>query len=288
MARENFVQLQGFLLKDPDIRNLPNGEPYATCHIVVGRADRSVGDERYMKCDTPIILTQNKNLVSEIESWVQNDFVQIRGVVTERSIKKPSYCPNCAEKNTIQGALVFVTPIACQKLWAMPSREEALKRLSGSNREFSNIVHMFGTLCREPKKVKTKEGAPVTRFQIATNRKFYIREDSPEIKTDYPWVYAYGDLAKESKRRLVTGSEIYVDGCLQVRRVQRQTVCPVCGESYRWNDNVMEIVPYSIEFGRNTKTDEMLEQEQQNAWTDAKKQVLGITDDEEDDDTATE
>ena len=57
------------------------------------------------------------------------------------------------------------------------------------------------------------------------NRKFRIQTDPPEIKTDYPWVKSYGENAKEDKNRLRVGSEVYIDGCLQARSVQRHAFC---------------------------------------------------------------
>ncbi len=287
MARLNSVMLLGFVLKDPEIMDLPDGNRSAICHVCVGRGARETGDGRqFMKLDDPIILTKDRTLVNEIATWKANTIVEVYGVITGRAIRKSSYCPKCGERNVQEGALVFVTPIDCKKRGEKASQEEAIKYLS-ENREFSNKVLAFGTLCVEPKKVKTKEGIPVTRFQVAMNRKYYIRDDSPEIKADYPFVYAYGKNAVEAKMRLGVGAEIFIDGCLQTRTVPRQAVCATCGETYKWTDRAMEIVPYQggIEYISGYKTDEMLEKEKQDALAEAKRKVFGVQDDAEEDDS---
>lgn len=275
MARENYVFLLGFVLKDPQVINRGDGDMVASCKIVVGRGTRSVGDgKRHMKCDDPTVLTNERAQAEEMATWHENDIVVVKGVLTVRQIWKGSYCSHCGERNTQEGSLVFVTPIACKKCGTCASYQEGVKFLAGI-RELSNQVHVFGTLCRDPKKVKTKEGIPVTRYQIAMNRNFRIRTDAPEIKSDYPWVYSYGENATEDKKRLLTGAEVFIDGCLQARSVPRKMVCETCGKEYGWKDRAMEIVPYEVEYISGYLTDEMLEQQRLEALRNAKQKVFG-------------
>ena len=79
--------------------------------------------------------------------------------------------------------------------------EEALQYLS-TVREISNQDYILGTLCRDPKKISPKEGLIVTQYQIALNRKYFIRSDPPSIKTDYPWVKSYGENAISDRKKL--------------------------------------------------------------------------------------
>lgn len=274
--RENDVMLYGFVLTEPKIQQRADGSPFATCHVCVARADRDTGDgKRFLKVDDPTILTNNSRLVDEIASWHTNDIVMIKGVLAIRQIRKGSHCTHCGEKNTQEGTLVFVNPIDCKKQGSCNSQEEGLNVLS-EYREFSNIIKICGTLCRDPKKVKTKEGLIITRYQIASNRKFRIREDPPEIRADYPWVYSYGENAKEDKLRLRVGAEILVDGCLQARSVPRRAKCETCGEEYTWKDRAMEIVPYEVEYIRGYMTDEMLRAEKEQNVADVKKSIFGV------------
>ena len=147
---------------------------------------------------------------------------------------------------------------------------------------------MFGQLCRDPKKIKPKEGLIVTQYQIAMNRKYRIATDPVESKSDYPWVKCYGQNAVNDYWRLHMGSEIYIDGCIQARSVQRHAFCgqatdvygkplfddyrnPIikkdslgnpagCGEQYDWKDRAMEIVPYATEYLSGFYSDEEIEE----------------------------
>lgn len=226
MAKQNLAFLLGSVakevrvVKDREGRNL-----YAMAYINVARGLREVGDHRkYMKCDNPIIMTRDENMMAEIATWHHRDIVFVKGVIASKHIKKASYCEYCNTKNSFPGALVYVNPIYVKKQAHFNTDEECLQYLA-DNREISNQIFVFGTLCRDPKKITPREGLTVTQYQIAMNRKFRIQTDPPEIKTDYPWVKSYGENAKEDRNRLRVGSVVYIDGCLQARSVQRHAFC---------------------------------------------------------------
>lgn len=259
MSRHNLAFLTGAVLKAPLIEKDEDGNfVYGWCMINVVRGFREVGDHKhFMKSDNPIIMSKDANILKNMETWKENDIVFIKGVVASKSIKKGNYCPHCGARMTTDGTLVYVNPIFSMKMEEFPTNEAALKYLSGL-REISNQVFLLGTLCRDPKKISPKEGLIVTQYQIALNRKYFIRSDPPEIKADYPWVKSYGENAVEDKKRLHTGSKVFIDGCLQARSVQKHAVCTECGEKYDWKDRAMEIVPYETEYIADYYTDEDL------------------------------
>ena len=263
MARHNLAFLTGSVIKKPEIHRDENTQ-YALCSINVVRGYREVGDKKlFMKSDNPMIMCRDASIVSQMEEWEENDIVQIKGVISAKNILKTSYCNHCGERNTAEGSLVYINPIYTLKLAHCNTPEEALNMLS-SLREISNQVYVIGTLCRQPKTVIPKEGLTITQYQIALNRKYFIRTDPPEIRSDYPWVKSYGENAKEDRRRLHVGSVVFVDGCIQARSVQKHTVCESCGQEYTWKDRAMEIVPYETEYIRDYYTDEdLLEMEQE-------------------------
>ena len=39
-----------------------------------------------------------------------------------------------------------------------------------------------------------------------------------------------------------------MNACLQIRSVQKHTLCESCGQEYTWEDQKMEFVPYVIEY----------------------------------------
>jgi uncharacterized protein with PIN domain len=308
MARENLVFLLGSVAKEPQVVKKGDEYLYAMVYVNVGRGTREVGDKRdYMKCDNPIIMTRDSQWVKEIETWHTNDIVEIKGIVASKKIRKASYCPHCNTRNTNPGALVYINPIFAEKRCHLETQKECLQYIA-SHREISNQVYVFGTLCTEPKKLTSKSGLTVTQYQVALNRKYRIKTDPPEIKTDYPWVKSYGKNALEDKKRLRVGSEVYIDGCLQARSVLRHSVCgqiydernkpvkdengnPVigtgCGKRYDWEDRALEMVPYDTEYIGNYYTDEALKAAEEEKRLNAMKKA-GMTGNFQEDDAITE
>ena len=306
MARENLVFLRGSVAKDPTV--VKNGEDYlyAMVYVNVGRGTREVGDKRdYMKCDNPVIMTRDEQWVKEIETWHENDIVDIKGVIASKKIKKASFCPYCNTKNTNQGALVYISPIFAERICHLETQQECLQYIA-AHREISNQIYVFGRLCNEPKKLTSKSGLVVTQYQIAMNRKWRIRTDPPDVKSDFPWVKSYGANAMEDKKHLHMGSEVYVDGCLQARSILRHSVCgqmydekgkPMkdesgnpkirpnagCGKRYDWEDRAMELVPYEVEYVNDYYTDEDLKNMEEEKKRKAMQKVAGSSDDSEDD-----
>lgn len=289
MARQNLVFLLGCVAKAPRIVKKDDEYLYAMVYVNVARGLRDVGDRRkYMKCDNPVIMTRDPACMKEIEKWSEHDAVYIKGMLACKKLRKASFCEYCHTKNSLPGTLVYVNPIFCEKVGHLETDEECLQYLA-SHREISNQAYIYGTLCRDPKKMVSKEtNLTITQYQVALNRKFRIRTDPPELKTDYPWVKSYGQNAIEDKKRLHVGSEVIVDGCLQARSVQRHAICgqeigddgkpmfygngePVlrqdekgnpigCGKEYTWKDRAMEIVPYDTEYVCNYYDDEEIEE----------------------------
>lgn len=263
MARHNLVFLLGYVTSIQVVQN--GDQQYALAYVNVARGTRDVGDHKYhMRCDNPIVMSRNPAVVQEMATWEQYDIVEIKGPIAVKSINKGSYCTHCQEKNIVEGTLVYINPIFAKKRAHKESQDECLEFLS-ENREVSNQAFIFGTLCRDPKKISPKEGLTVTQYQIALNRKYRIREDAPEIKADFPWVKSYGSNAISDREHLHIGSQIFVDGCLQARKVNRHGVCQHCGEKYDWADKALEIVPFETEYISNFYSDEEVQQNKERA-----------------------
>lgn len=281
MAKENHVFLYGTVLEDPRITKEEDGTPVRGIAVIeVIRGKREISDNiHYLKKDKPMIMTANPELIAEMENWKKYDMVEVKGTITTKEIKKASFCPHCSEKNVITGSLVFVNPIYLSKREHGEDGAECLELLK-KHQEISNEALIVGTLCREPKTLKAKSGINITQYQIATNRKFKIREDSPDTKTDWPWVKSYGEQAKMDKRYLHTGSVILMDGILQARKVTRTNTCEHCKKEYEWKDRIMELVPYSVEYLQNFYSEEEAAQKEAEQLAAAKKSVFGDNADE--------
>lgn len=276
MAKENLIYLYGTVLEEPRITKDDDGTPLrAIVALEVIRGKREISDNiHYIKKDKPMLMTANPELIAEIETWKKYDMVEVKGTLATKEVRKASNCPHCKAKNTAMGSLGFVNPIYVSYREHGEDSSQCLELLK-KHQEISNQAWVIGTLCREPKTLKAKSGINITQFQLAINRKYKIREDNPETKTDWPWVKSYGDQAKKDKRYLHTGSVILVDGILQARNVDRKKICENCNCEYIWKDKTVELVPYSNEYLQNFYSEEEAAKKEAEALATAKRQVFG-------------
>lgn len=251
--RENLVFLHGQVIVKPRIYATDEGElTKATFAVKVLRrpfidAKGQMDSKLYFDC--PIILTLSQEIIKKAAELRMNDMVDIRGVLTTREVVKSTICA-CGHKNSNPGNTVYITPIyLCRREQEIPP-EEGLRLLKERN-EISNLIICIGTLCRDPDFFERDDQGKKRRniqYQLAVNRKYHIREDSSNVRTDYPWVKCFGAQAAQDRDCLHTGSSIYINGALQTREIMRTTTCESCGAAYEWKDTATEIIPYSVEY----------------------------------------
>ena len=103
MARHNLVFLLGYVSL-VQIHQTSSSEPYALCYLTVARGPRKVGDNRMlMKCDNPLIMSRDPDIIREMSQWETLDVVEVKGMLAAKSVGKSSYCSNCGEKNIADG-----------------------------------------------------------------------------------------------------------------------------------------------------------------------------------------
>lgn len=289
MAHHNSAILYARVAKKPSISQDNEGNYiYGMVYVHVVRGLRDAHDHiKYIRHDQPLVISKDPAILREMAGWTENDIVMIHGFVASRDIDKPSYCPNeeCKDedghspvKNIARGNLIYINPITAYLIKRYDNREDSIRDVV-AHREISNMVYILGTLVSEPKKFITKKGLPVTQYKLAINRKYHVRTDNPDHKTDWPWVKSYGDQAVEDKLRLHIGSDVYIDGFIQARTILRTTKCRCCGQFYRWQDHCMEIVPYAVEYGKFTYySDEELESMFDKTVEDIKQSVFAGND----------
>lgn len=270
MARHNYVFLYGRVTKNPKIitdneGNLLRGQ----CMLTTIRGDRSAEDNNYnsFKYDCPILITKNPDLIYEMSKWHENDMVEVKGTISTKDIKHVTSCanPKCEHRSEKMGVLLYITPIYLSAIETGISEAEAFSLLK-QKCEISNQCIIAGNLCNDPEVYKFKNGLYTVQYQIALNRKFRVKEDPPELKTDYPWIKSQGEDAVNDAKFLMKGSSVLVEGYIQTREIKQKITCPECGEVYERKDQVMEIVPYSTEYLLNCRTTEeiaQLEEEKQ-------------------------
>lgn len=252
MAKHNSVFLYGQVLNEPRITKNEDGEFIrGMCAINVIRGIRDFGNNiSNLKYDCPIIMSGEPEKIAEMATWHKNDMVEIKGSVTTKEVNKSTICKSCGEKNVAEGNVVFINPIYLSLRETGITKEEGIELLK-KRVEISNCATLIGTLCRDMETFRTNEGLQITQYQLAVNRKYRVKDDSAENRTDYPWVKSYGNIAIEDSKFLKTGTLVYVDGMIQTREVDRKTVCQHCGNEYNWKDSALEVVPYAVEYLQN-------------------------------------
>lgn len=261
MARHNFVFFYGMVTKNPKIiydeeGNFVRGQ----CVITTIRGSRNTEDDKYenYKYDCPILVTKNPELICKMTEWKTFDMVEIKGTVSTRDIKRGSICPNCGHQNIKAGVLCYITPIYVNKIEHGANEEECFNLLK-EKCEISNQCIIAGNLCNDPIVYRPESGQMQAQYQIALNRKFRVKEDPPELKTDYPWVKSTGENAESDSKFLMKGSSVLVEGFVQTRNIKQKNVCEECGEEYEYTAQALEIVPYSTEYLLNCRSTEEIE-----------------------------
>nr|MCR5165821.1 single-stranded DNA-binding protein [Oscillospiraceae bacterium] len=270
MGKQNFAYLYARVHTPPQVSfDKETGEyHHGMFYADVVRGPRAVGDNlHFVKHDKPLIMSKEKQVLDLIKDLKVNDIVLIKGVVTSASIMKTTFC-DCIDdetgektKNKSYGNMLYVTPIYLKKLKSYGDDKEAAVQDVVDNSEISNQVSVVGTLITEPRLYTTKKGLQITQYALAINRKFLIRTDNPEYKTDWPVVKSYGEQARSDKVFLRQKAEVMIDGFLQARTVKRKTKCHCCGKIYEWEDHAMEIVPYAVEYLNGQRSQDEVEAE---------------------------
>lgn len=265
MARGNTILLNGQLIDRPRIYVNKDGKyTKAMFSLKVLRrthlSDKLVSQKLFF--DTPVILTKNVELIQQTVGLRQYDMIELYGVLSTKDVIKTTMCPHCEKKNSHPGTTVYVTPISIERRETGITPEQGLALLK-KRCEISNLAIITGTLTRDPQFYDSGINA-YAQYNLAVNRRFRIREDAADLKTDYPWVKTFGAQALKDAQGLRKGSLIGIDGALQTRSVERTTVCDFCKLEYHWEDFATEIVPYSTEYLANCifpETEEKTEQE---------------------------
>ena len=275
--KENFVLLHGQIQIAPKV--YMNREQVYTKAVFALKTLRRpyhngelVTNKLFFDC--PVIFSKNRDMIEQISALSKGDMVDIRGVLTTQEVTKSTICSSCAHKNSAPGNMVYVTPIYICKRESGIGEDRGLQLLK-DRCEVSNIVMVIGTLCRDPESYINEYHKTSVQYQIAVNRKYRIREDAPEVRTDYPWVKTYNTQTYLDSQHIKVGSSVYINGCLQTRDVQRKTVCENCGMEYIWSDTAMEIIPYSIEYLNGCDLPEPLERLQDKGENNAQNESYG-------------
>jgi single-strand DNA-binding protein len=80
-----------------------------------------------------------------------------------------------------------------------------------------NKIILIGNLGKDPEIRYTPEGSPVATFSLATSENWTDKNGSRQEHTEWHTIVAWNRLADLSKRFLVKGRQVYVEGRLRTR-----------------------------------------------------------------------
>ena len=250
MAKENLVTLLGQVISDVKV-SVHNGDyKRSSAAIKVLRRyfinDNKTGTIYY---DVPLIISLNPDIIKKMILLERGDMVYIKGVFTTKDVIKSSICP-CGCTNEVKSTLSFVTPIY-MTIFQKGLDVTAGEKFLNENSEISNSILIMGNLLNNVKAFTTSNGTTMANYKIASNRKFNLKNGCPEEYTDYPSVRSFHKQAIEDSKHLQKGSSILINGAIQTRQFNRNLTCKACNTTYYFDEQVAEIIPYSVEYLRN-------------------------------------
>lgn len=265
MARHNQVNVIAFVRKEPKFKDTVDGRAgiVALTTIMSGREYDKAKTGYQLNSVSFCARSQEEHIIEEMEKLQLFDIVEMTGFLATREVDKKAECPNCGAINRRVEACVangttksggneiFIYPITIRIQQHCNSEQEAYEYLH-KNKEDANRVFVLGNLTGSPKQGVLDGGRkPYTRFQLAINRK-YCPKGGAEFyeRTDYPWVYSYGDKAIEDFQNLEKGALVFVDGALQARKFKEQYLCGICGQEFDVRGRTLEVLSYDTEYLR--------------------------------------
>lgn len=167
-------------------------------------------------------------------------------VISEKLLHKGEIIKKKFIRRTADGADIEVV---VQK---KPSEEDAAQFLENVQ-EGSNWVHLEGNLLPSGFRYnpESSKGGRQCSYPIAVNRKYFIEEDDLNSTADFIDIRSLGDQADLDRKALNPGAEVSIDGSLQGKYgfpILKE--CPHCGFMNKIFSSAIEVIPYSIEYGK--------------------------------------
>lgn len=259
MAKANYVSLYGQVVNDPQLKMNKDSQIFQG-KFVVKVLRRFVDENRKLEFSSPMVVSGNPEIATQMTTLKKGDMCYIKGVVTTMNVTRSWIC-DCGYTNRPVGTYTMITPLYIKKTedvsgeFELSKDKNALVDSAGTkslkaNNEISNTVHVIGTVCAKNPFFDDGKLANFN-FQIAVNRRYRLLDGDPDVRTDYPWVRVYGDAAREAADVLDINSTVFIDGSLFTKTVSKKTYCESCGKEHIIKELVSEIHPYSVEYLHN-------------------------------------
>lgn len=265
MARHNYVNVIGFVSEKPEFNECLDGKiGYVEITTIMPTRELVKAKTGYQLNSVIFPMkTTDQRLIEKMELLEEGDIILIDGFIATYDVEKKAQCPHCGIVNrridacVVNGAEraggtdIYVYPIDFYFLEHLDETEDLYMYLRERG-EAVNKVFLLGNMTKQPITGELDNGKKIyTRYQVAINRKFCPKNSNDVLKrTDYPWIYSYGDKATEDFQSLDKGALIFVDGALQARKYKERYICPHCGEEYESRGRTLEVLSYDTEYLR--------------------------------------
>lgn len=262
MAKENYISLKGQLRSDVKfVTDEETGEIIlAMFPLLVLR--RNIWDRAgnlSPKFDKPIISTSDKDMIKQAMKLKHYDIVEIKGTYLTQHATRSKICPHCGKINVLNTSMQIINPIYIGVANDTLKNDTDGTTYLLSCAEISNIAKVIGRVCTPTDDIvfgETDKGEVYARYQIAVNRKLYVKDSEDEADhADFPIVYSYGDIARDDKEVLQQGALVYLDGYIHTMLREQEVTCDECNEVFTFKTQYMNLSPYSMEYLRDFKDD---------------------------------
>ncbi|RHP31349.1 hypothetical protein DWZ61_08120 [Clostridium sp. AF34-10BH] len=225
--------------------------------LIVASANRENGISTNVFYSKPFLYSEDPDIVAEMSNWKKNDLVSAKGVITTLNANKGTICAHCHEKSSRPGEVSLITPIYIETRYTGLEEKEAT-RILNEKREISNQVYLLGSLCDDVNGrkestiykdiISQSSYKGIAAYQIAVDRKYYLKQDVPTNRTDYPHIISVGAKAEQDLKCIHKGSMVLVDGMVVTREFRRTVTCPHCGKQFDWPEKVLEVLTFGTEY----------------------------------------
>ena len=262
MAKENYISLKGQLRSDVKfITDEETGEillaMFPLCVLRRNIWDRA--GNLTPKFDRPIIATSDKEMIRQAKKIKHYDIVEVKGTFLTQHSNRSKACPHCGKINVFNMPIQTINPVYIGAVNDTLKNDTDGTSYLLSCAEISNIAKVIGRVCTPTEEIafgETDKGEVYARYQIAVNRKLYVKgSEGEEDHADYPIVYSYGDVARDDSEVLQQNALIYLDGYIHTMLKDQEVTCDECGNSFTFKVQHMNLTPYSMEYLRDFKDD---------------------------------
>lgn len=257
MAKENYIRLRGQLRSDVAYLKNKDGEIITAIFplLVIRRDAYDKAGNLTPKWDRPVIATSDQALIRKAQKLKKHDIVDIKGTFRTQYSKRKHDCPHCGSRNIIECFLATINPVYIGVVEDRITNDTDGMQYLVECAEVANEAKVIGRVCTPTDKIvfgETDRGEVFARYQLAVNRKLYIKDSiNEEDHTDYPMVYSYGDIAEDDLHILQQNTLIYLDGYIHTMSYDQPVTCESCGTEFTFKSQKMNLTPYAMEYLRD-------------------------------------